>query len=75
MYIVTGGAGLIGSAIVWELNNRGIDDIIIVDNLGQSDKWKNLPPLHFSDYIDKKAFRQHLQENNLSNNIKAIIRL
>ena len=31
--IVTGGAGFIGSATVWELNNRGIEDIIIVDDV------------------------------------------
>ena len=30
MYIVTGGAGLIGSAIVWGLNQRGIRDILVV---------------------------------------------
>lgn len=42
MYIVTGGAGMIGSAVVWELNRRGVDDILIVDNLASTDKWKNL---------------------------------
>ena len=51
MYIVTGGAGFIGSAIVWALNERGIDDIIIVDDLASDEKWKNLTPLKFSDYI------------------------
>ena len=34
MYIVTGGAGFIGSALVWRLNQAGIDDIVIVDDLG-----------------------------------------
>ena len=39
-YIVTGGAGLIGSALIWELNRAGIDDILVVDHLGNTtDKW------------------------------------
>ena len=42
MYIVTGGAGMIGSAVVWELNRRGVDDILIVDNLASTDTWNNL---------------------------------
>ena len=42
MYIVTGGAGFIGSVMVWKLNQQGIDDIIIVDKLRKEDKWKNL---------------------------------
>ncbi len=60
MYIVTGGAGLIGSAVVWELNRRGVDDILVVDHLGTSDKWKNLRALAFDDYLEKDEFRSRL---------------
>ncbi len=60
MYIVTGGAGLIGSAVVWELNRSGISDILIVDHLGTSDKWKNLAPLRYADYMEKDEFRRRL---------------
>ena len=60
MYIVTGGAGLIGSSIVWGLNRRGVDDILVVDHLGTSDKWKNLAPLRFRDYLEKDVFRKRL---------------
>ena len=56
MIIVTGGAGFIGSAIVWELNNRGESDIIIVDELGTDNKWKNLVGLKFEDFINKNVF-------------------
>ncbi len=61
MYIVTGGAGLIGSTVIWALNRRGIDDILAVDHLGAvTDKWKNLVPLRFSDYLEKDDFRAKL---------------
>jgi ADP-L-glycero-D-manno-heptose 6-epimerase len=50
--IVTGGAGFIGSAVVWRLNELGEDNILIVDRLDETDKWKNLVPLRFCDYID-----------------------
>ena len=61
MFIVTGGAGLIGSAMVWQLNRSGISDILIVDHLGNTtDKWKNLAPLRFADYLEKDDFRAKL---------------
>lgn len=50
--LVTGGAGFIGSALVWELNNRGYDNVIICDRLGEDERWANLAPLRFADYID-----------------------
>ena len=50
--IVTGGAGFIGSAVVWRLNQMGRDDILIVDKMDETDKWKNLAPLRFADYIE-----------------------
>ena len=40
MIIVTGGAGCIGSAIVWALNKRGIKDIILVDGVDHPEKKK-----------------------------------
>ncbi|EMO55397.1 ADP-glyceromanno-heptose 6-epimerase [Leptospira noguchii] len=54
--IVTGGAGLIGSNLVQELNRLGIDDILVVDHLGTSSKWKNLVGKRYSDYLEKKSF-------------------
>jgi ADP-L-glycero-D-manno-heptose 6-epimerase len=54
--IVTGGAGFIGSALVWRLNELGVDDILIVDRMDETDKWKNLAPLRFADYVDADDF-------------------
>lgn len=62
--IVTGGAGFIGSAIVWKLNQLGESDILIVDRLDSSDKWKNLAPLKFADYLDADDFLANLEEHN-----------
>ena len=54
--VVTGAAGLIGSALVWQLNREGVDDAILVDRLGTSEKWRHLVPLRFSDYCEADDF-------------------
>ncbi|HOI92072.1 MAG TPA: ADP-glyceromanno-heptose 6-epimerase [Candidatus Rifleibacterium sp.] len=59
--LVTGGAGLIGSALIWGLNQRGIDDIFVVDRLGNGEKWKNLRNLKFADYCEKSDFLEKLE--------------
>jgi ADP-L-glycero-D-manno-heptose 6-epimerase len=64
--VVTGGAGLIGSAIVWALNRRGISDILVVDRLDTSEKWKNLVPLRFSDYLDADEFEERIAQKGAS---------
>jgi len=65
MIIITGGAGFIGSAMLWELNRNGLDDIIIVDDLGSTttEKWRNLSGLHFTDFIAKDLFPDLLDRN------------
>lgn len=60
MIVVTGGAGFIGSNIVHELNLRGVTDILIVDNLGKGDKYKNLLGLKFVDYMSIEDFLKHV---------------
>ena len=61
MIIVTGGAGFIGSNIVKGLNDRGIDDILVVDNLTNMVKFKNIQGLKVKDYMDKCAFMDALK--------------
>ena len=61
MIIVTGGAGFIGSNIVKGLNERGRDDILVVDNLTNMVKFKNIQGLNVWDYMDKSAFMEALQ--------------
>ena len=64
MYIVTGAAGLIGSGIIWGLNQRGEEDILAVDHLAKSEKWRNLRALAFADYMEKDMFRDCLATND-----------
>ena len=59
MIIVTGGAGFIGSNIVKGLNDRGIDDILVVDNLTNMVKFKNIQGLKVKDYI--KSPNDHIE--------------
>lgn len=61
--IVTGGAGLIGSALIWALNRRGLDDILVVDRLDESSKWRNLVPLRFGDYCEADDFAEQFETN------------
>ncbi len=76
MYIVTGAAGLIGSGIIWGLNQRGIDRIIAVDNLDESEKWKNLRALRFVEYEEKDDFREMIQDGTFDDKkIEAIIHM
>lgn len=50
--LVTGGAGFIGSALIHALNQSGNTDIIVSDILGQDEKFKNLVPLRYADYLE-----------------------
>ena len=61
MIIVTGGAGFIGSVIVDRLNQAGISDIVIVDSLKTTEKWKNLVGKKYALYLDKSQLFEYLQ--------------
>jgi ADP-L-glycero-D-manno-heptose 6-epimerase len=75
MIIVTGGAGFIGSAFVWKLNQEGIEDIVIVDQLGSDDKWKNLVNLRFADYIHKDEFMNLVLADEVPFEASAVIHM
>jgi ADP-L-glycero-D-manno-heptose 6-epimerase len=73
MIVVTGGAGFIGSSIVWRLNTLNREDIIIVDALGTDEKWKNLVGLRFLDFIHKDDFITSLDSSKMK--IEGIIHM
>ncbi len=76
MVIITGGAGFIGSAMLWELNRNGEENIIIVDDLGSTTtgQWRNLSGLRFADFIAKDLFPDLLERGALEG-ISAIIHM
>ncbi len=75
MIIVTGGAGFIGSAIIAALNARGTEDILVVDELGNNLKFKNLVNLSFADYIEKDDFLDMVLEGEFDKGPKTVFHM
>lgn len=74
--LVTGGAGLIGSQIIEDLNHNGNTDILVVDHLGTTEKWKNLQKNFFQDYYEKDQFESLFDSRSpLLNDISEIYHL
>jgi ADP-L-glycero-D-manno-heptose 6-epimerase len=65
MIVVTGGAGFIGSNLVRELNRRGEDDIVVVDDLSDGRKFANIVDCRIADYFDKDDFLLRLATGGL----------
>ncbi|HXV15435.1 MAG TPA: ADP-glyceromanno-heptose 6-epimerase [Gemmatimonadaceae bacterium] len=63
--LVTGGAGFIGSRLIHELNNRGIENIVVSDFLGTDMRWRNIEPLAFADYVDAGVLLDSLDAGTL----------
>jgi len=63
--LVTGGAGFIGSALVWALNRCGCEHIVVCDRLGTDEKWRNLTPLRFAHYVEADELLPRLQNGAL----------
>lgn len=58
--LVTGAAGFIGSALVWALNQQGFENLVLTDVLGTDEKWKNLVPLRYDDFLDASQLLDQL---------------
>lgn len=72
MYIVTGGVGFIGSNIVKGLNDMGVTDILVVDNMQNSVKFHNISDLQLADYMGKDDFVEAIKNNEIDGKIEAI---
>ena len=76
MIIVTGGAGFIGSAFVWKLNEEGIEDILIVDDPMNAGASRNLDKRKFSEYIQKDTFLKGILGKDIpSDDLTAIVHM
>ncbi|WP_331828556.1 ADP-glyceromanno-heptose 6-epimerase [Candidatus Blochmannia sp. SNP] len=72
MIIVTGGAGFIGCNIIKALNNISYKNILVVDNLKNGMKYKNLINVYIADYIDKNRFIKNIVDSPVGSYIKNI---
>ena len=65
MIVITGGAGFIGSNLVRALNDRGRSDLLVVDDLEDGRKFRNLVDCEIADLIDKDAFLELVEADRL----------
>ncbi len=75
MLLVTGGAGFIGSALVWALNQSGRNDIVVVDRLGLHDKWRNLSKSTLDYVVPRAKFFSWLDDAAQHPRIEAVFHL
>ncbi|MGH8677128.1 MAG: ADP-glyceromanno-heptose 6-epimerase, partial [Burkholderiales bacterium] len=74
MYIVvTGAAGFIGANLVKALNDRGITNVLAVDNLTRAEKFRNLVDCEIADYLHKDEFRAALSAGTFDGELAAIL--
>lgn len=73
MIVVTGGAGFIGANLVRALNARGINEVLVVDNLEKGDKFRNLSDCEIADYLDKRDFLERLERKAFGRKLKAVL--
>ncbi len=62
MIIVTGGAGFIGANLVKGLNQRGLNNILVVDDLSDGDKVRNIESCDIQDYMDRSEFLRRIEQ-------------
>lgn len=72
--VVTGGAGFIGSCILRALNDAGTEDIIVVDHIGDTEKWINIRNKRYREYVHKDQFRERLERGEYEG-ITAVIHM
>lgn len=74
-HIITGGLGFIGSALLWKMNEMGIENIIVVDSPDKPDSWKNILNLKFYDIVSREDFIRMLNENKLGKSVSGILHM
>lgn len=75
MIVITGGAGLIGSALAWALNRQGRSDLILVDDIDHKEKEHNLGPLIYESIVSINEFRGRLRGGGFNQAVEAVFHL
>lgn len=75
LIIITGALGFIGANLAEALNKKGYTNLLLVDHLNNTDKWRNFGHLEFSDYLDREAFIKLVDSNELTSQVEAVFHL
>ncbi|HPB68285.1 MAG TPA: NAD-dependent epimerase/dehydratase family protein, partial [Candidatus Omnitrophota bacterium] len=76
MIVLTGGAGFIGSCILSKLNERGREDILVVDHRAEGDgKGRNLAGKKYIQFLDKENFLHMIMNDRLHDPVEAVIHM
>ncbi|MGM9998393.1 MAG: ADP-glyceromanno-heptose 6-epimerase [Candidatus Bruticola sp.] len=75
LIIVTGALGFIGANLAEALNKKGHTNLLLVDHLNNTDKWRNFGHLDFEDYLDREAFMRLLSSGRFSSQVEAVFHL
>lgn len=75
MILITGGSGFIGSNLIRYLNSQGRNDILILDNFKNGEKFLNINNLNFFDLYDKDYFYNESLDKKIINKITKIVHL
>jgi len=73
MYVVTGGAGFIGSNILYGLEKAGVGPLVVIDRMGDKDKWRNVAKRALFDIIHPDQAADFLESR--ANQVRAVIHM
>lgn len=74
-FVLTGGAGFIGSCVLSYLNGMGKDDVLVVDDMGRGEKWRNLSGKRFEDYINKQEFAAKIEKGIFDRDVGCVVHM
>jgi len=70
--VVTGGAGFVGSNLVHALNDRGVGDVLVVDDLTDGRKFSNIASAQIRDFEHYERYLDAVQAGDAGERIEAI---